>query len=99
LWWVVDTLASEYGWAKSAILNDVYIDELPPLLRQISGRHIRDYKMQLAIIQNPHTKDPKHLWRILQQSEPRKPTEDVFDASGFERLKAQMSQSPRIIVK
>lgn len=92
-------MASEYGWAKRAILDDVYIDELPYLLKEISRRHIRDYKMQLAIIQNPHTKDPKHLWRVLQQSEPRTLSEAKFDASGFERLKMEMSKNPRIIVK
>lgn len=92
-------LASEYGWAKNAILNDVYLDELNYLLREINRRHIRDYKMQLAIVQNPHTKDPKNLWRILQQSEPRDQKPPVFDSFAFERLKMEMGKSPRIIVK
>lgn len=58
--------------------------------------------MQLAIVQNPHSKEPKELWQILQDAEPKKPelyVEPKFDADGFERLKAVMGQNPRFEIK
>lgn len=58
-----------------------------------------DYKMQLAIIQNPHTKNPRQLWKEIERQLKEKEPNEEFDSVGFERLKDQLSQSPRFIVK
>lgn len=98
LWWAVDLLASEYGWAKDAITQGVYLDELYFLIDQINKRKISEYKMQLAIAQNPHVKDPKALWEILNR-QTRKLPSSKLDVSGMELLKSKLRQSPSIDVK
>lgn len=58
--------------------------------------------MQLAIVQNPHAKEPKQLWEILEEAEPAKKKPNVepkFDAAGFERLKAALGENPRFEIK
>lgn len=91
-------LASEYGWGLNEILETVYFDDLPPLLEMINQRKLLEHKMHLAIVQNPHVKDPKQLWKALDLMQ-RKKQEEVFDASGFERLKDVMKQNPRMMIK
>jgi hypothetical protein len=97
----VDFLAHEYGWAKNHILENVYLDELYKLLEQARIRKVREWKMQLAIASNPHVKDPKTLYRMLDEEERRnRKLEPVkFDAGAFEVLKQRISDNPRIIVK
>ena len=90
-------MASEYGWAFTEILEKVYFDDLFHLTKEINSRKIREYKMQAAIVQNPHVKDPKHLWRILDAEEGV--PDDEFDTIGFERLKNQLRSSGKFIVK
>lgn len=57
----------------------------------------------MAITQNPHVKDPKVLWKTIEEQEraitgePDKTQE--FDATGFEMLKARLSENPRFVVK
>lgn len=100
--WAIDLLASEYGWPKHDILNEVYLDELFFLTRYINRRHITDYRMQLAIAQNPHVKNPKELWTILEQQEREitgKHQENDFDAVGFELLKNELRNNNKFIVK
>lgn len=95
-------LASQYGWSKREIWFETYPDELFELADKIKSRKISDLKMQLAIVQNPHTKEPKELWQILEGAEPIKEklqTEPKFDAAGFERLKAVMGENPRFEIK
>lgn len=94
-------MAHEYGWAKDQILERVYLDELYKLIEQARIRKVREWKMQLAIASNPHVKDPKNLYRLLDAEErrDRKPTPAIFDNQGFELLKQRMSDNPRIIVK
>lgn len=93
-------MASEYGWSKQDILYDVYFDELAELVKKINKRKVNEYKMQLAIAHNPHVKNYKELWRILerQDDEQHKKSEE-FDPVGFEQLKSVLSNNPRIIVK
>lgn len=83
-------MASEYGWAKRDILEQTYIDELILLVRAIKIRKISDYQMQLAIAQNPHVKNPKELWQILEQGT-RKPIDEKPDKKGLENLKRRMA--------
>ncbi len=103
LWWAVDLLASEYGWSKREILEDVYVDELVDLVVWINRRKLQETKMQMSIIQNPHVKDPSQLWKNIEAQEralssvPDKMPE--FDEAGFELLKTQLSNNPNFIVK
>lgn len=57
-----------------------------------------DYRMHLAIAHNPHVKNPQELWDTLQLEE-RMPTEDVFDRTGFDRLRNMMSKGELVQVK
>ena len=93
-------MASEYGWSKREILEDVYLDELFLMSQEINKRKLSEYKMQLAISTNPHlnTKDQKGLWRLLEVGDKGTTTAE-FDHAGFETLKAVMSGSDKIKVK
>jgi len=91
-------LASEYGWAKTEIEDKVYLDELYYLVKRINKRKLVEYKMQLAIVQNPHVKDPKDLWRLLE-SEEREPVAEKLDKAGFVMFKKKLTNSANIVVK
>lgn len=77
----------------------VYFDEFFELLQQINKRKIGEWRMQLAITQNPHVKDPKQLWAILEAEDRYKNTSEKLDKSSFALLKDKMRQSTRIMVK
>lgn len=101
MWWAIDLLASEYGWAKGDILNDVYVDELFYLSQKINKRKLNDYKLWTAIIQSPHLKDSRRIWDTfksmegeLQIDEPAK-----LDVTGMEAAKLIMRKNPRFVVK
>lgn len=84
-------------------MNDVYLDELFLLTKEINKRKLRDYSIQLTLIQNPHTKDPKELFsqinKLLAEQEEKKPADEEFDSAGFERLKSALSENPKFLVK
>lgn len=73
--------------------------ELFTLIEKINIRHAQEYKMQILIAQNPHSRKPEELWKSLEKLEKNTPEEPQFDETGFEILKQRMSQNPRIIVK
>lgn len=97
MWWAVDLLANSYGWSKREILEDIYLDELYYLSKLINKRRLTEYKMQLAIVTNPHIKDPKTLWRLLEDQEREldgsKYMDAEFDAVGFENFKQALQAS------
>jgi hypothetical protein len=64
----------------------------------IKRRKVDEYKMQMAVIQNPHTKDPKKLWQTIDNMVP-KSRPDKLDVAGFEVLKIRLQQNPRFVVK
>lgn len=93
-------MASEYGWSKQDIYEDVYFDELYYLVKRIEKRQMAQYRMQLAIVQNPHIKEPEKLWTLLKdetQEYVRRP--DVAEPGAFDILKGALRGSPRFIVK
>jgi len=92
-------LASEYGWSKHDILCDVYFDELYWLTRQIEKRKVTEYRMQLAIVQNPHVKEPKELWKVLNKNDVIVDRPEILDETEFEILKSQLRKNPRFVVK
>jgi len=91
-------LGSEYGWTKDYVFYNVYFDELFELANLINNRKRDEYRVLLAIAQNPHTKDPKQLWQILESDEERKRSLE-FDEKGFDAFKAAMSQTGKFVVK
>jgi len=64
---LIDTLAYHYKWSKNDILNTVYFDEALEYLDVIKRRNIIQDLTQLAIVANPHTKNPKELYTTLQR--------------------------------
>lgn len=96
-------MASNYGWAKRDILENVYLDELFVFARLINRRIINEQKMALAIATNPHTKHPKKLWDTIAQQERQNEGRDYldaeFDAAGMERFKQALRHSKSIVVK
>jgi hypothetical protein len=101
LWWAVDLLASEYGGGPRAILDGVYLDEMVYLIQVINKRKLREYRMQLAIAENPHKgKEHKALWDALNEADPQeKQRKNKLDTAGFAALKMAMSKNPKFIVK
>ena len=62
--------------------------------------------MQMAIAQNPHVKDPKEMWNIINglgddiDPRPRLPEKiPDFDPVGFEIFKAKIGQNPKFTIK
>lgn len=55
--------------------------------------------MLLAIIQNPHTKDPQELWKLLNSEDTPYYEQESLDKVGFELLKLKMADNPRIKIK
>lgn len=63
---IIDLFASEYHWSKGQILN-LYPGEIFVYIESIRRRKLNDLMVQLAVVQNPHTKKPKELWSKLEQ--------------------------------
>lgn len=83
-------------------MSTVYLDELLFYVKRIAERKIANMKTQLLIVQNPHTKDPRKLWKEIETSERNISYEkksDTFDPVGFELLKDKLRQNPRFVVK
>jgi hypothetical protein len=53
--------AKEYGWSKNQTLYEVYPDELTFYFKRIQKDRIDERLTELAIIHNPHTKEPNKL--------------------------------------
>lgn len=96
--WAVDLFASEYGWTKDYIYYHVYLDELFILMARIEERKRNENLLLLAISHNPHSQEPQLLWDALRHSNNDR-EDETLDVEGFERLKAEMSKNPKIIVK
>ena|GEM_PF-3485218 len=96
----VDLLASEYSWSKHDILNDTSLFELLSLSQKIKNRKNSDFRMQLAIAQNPHVENPEKLWEQLEiDDDYDSPEVEEFDKVGFEILKRKLGQNPRFKIK
>lgn len=102
----VDLLASEYGWEKRYILEELYFDEYIDLALEIKDRKKREYKTQLAIASNPHFEadDQKKLWEAFEEENNYVPDyaldpNAALDKTDFARLKMAMADNPRIIIQ
>ena len=89
---IIDVLASNYHWAKNEILDTVYLDEAIDYLDMIKRRKVQEDLMQLAIISNPHTKEPKTLHNYLlgelKKLERRGMIEATPEVGAFKKLKS-----------
>ena len=78
----------------------MYFDEAYRYLQIIKQRKNTDYKVQLAIAQNPHSQKPQDLWDILNKEDTITTKEnDTLDTQGMELLKMKMRENPRIMIK
>lgn len=93
---IVDLLASEYGWAKDYILEHVYIDELPSLIKIISRRNRYKRILDLRIAHNPHLAkdDAKVLIEELQKDPDGIYRPAKLDKVAFNMVRGQLSMSP-----
>lgn len=72
----------------------MYLDELFYLVENINKRQTRDWKMQLAIAQNPYTKKPQDLWKLIDKLE-----EKEEEYQGVAALKQLFSKNKRFNIK
>lgn len=78
----------------------MYPDELLEYDKLIEARRLADWKMKLAIAQNPHAEDPKKLWEALnRQEDDDNYLEAELDKEAMAAFKEQLSGNSRIIVK
>ena len=75
------------------------MDELVQLVDKINGRKVMEWQMQLAIVENPHKKDPKKLWETLKNYGTKPYSDRKLDKSSFAALRFAMSKSPSFVVK
>jgi hypothetical protein len=75
------------------------MDELFTLSRAIEKRQLAEYKMQLAIISNPHMKNPQALLDALNKKSGGELRDEKLDKDSFTRLREQLSRSKSIKVK
>lgn len=68
------------------------------LQANIKRRHFEDWKMELAIVQNPHTQNPRDLWDMLS-AETDKPDDAPLDKAGMENLKRMLAGGSAVKVK
>lgn len=96
--------ASSYGWEKNAVLDCVYPEEVPAYRYRIVKRMINDYRMQLAIVNNPHLKEPGKLLEKIEEMESKLEGGDYLsgqlDKEGVAKLKKKIQGiSKNILVK
>jgi hypothetical protein len=53
--------------------------------------------MQLAITQNPHVKDPKKLWNMLNTDQSER--SEKLDVHSFDNLRTSIGNRSKIMVK
>lgn len=99
-------LASEYGWAKRQILEDVYFDELFDLKKSIESRQTAEYRIQASIIQSVGWENPAEIFDIFggKATKPHDGKKEYWEVTEFnpiemDKLRVAMSDNPRFIVK
>jgi len=68
--WLVDIihlLATEYGWSKRQILDEVYFDELDLYATRIRKNQISERLTETAIANNTRAKDPNKLVKSFEK--------------------------------
>ena len=98
---IIDLLASEYGWTKDYILKRSTFVHALDFSDRIKRRKNIDNLIQLAIVQNPWSKEPKKLFDELEKGSESESdgSGDTIDHEGFKRLKDMLRKSKNIKVK
>ncbi len=64
---VVHALGAAYGWDKKTVLDQIFPDEIEPYLKRIRRDETNRNLTQLALIHNPHVKEPNKLIQQLEK--------------------------------
>jgi hypothetical protein len=88
----IDNLASNYHWSKDAILDDLCFEEAMEYSTLIKKRQINDYITQLAVISNPHTKNPKELLKSFQDELKKIENKGIIEPEREENATAKLKQ-------
>lgn len=95
----IDSLASNYHWEKSKILDELNFDEAMEYSKLIKKRQINNYITQLAIASNPHVKNPKELLKTfedeLSKLDNRGIMKEERDADAIKKLKQIFNKSKK----
>lgn len=95
LYSAVDLFASEYGWAKDYIFDEIYPEEYFDLADQIKKRRINEYLIQIRVYHS----NPKELVELLEREIREFSIEEVYDPSEIRKLKDAMSLGRGFTVK
>lgn len=69
------------------------------MIQEIKKRKVAEYKIQLAIVENPHKKKPEDLWNLFENMDADMPRAEKFDEAGFNKLKSLLSKGGGFTVK
>ena len=89
-------LASEYGWGKWQILEEVYPEEIPGYRAKITKRKAlnRMQELEISSVAFSGGKARQKLYneyrKLFQGAEPYVPKEEELDEAGFNRLKKML---------
>lgn len=64
---VVHAFGAAYGWDKKTVLEQIFPDEIEPYLTRIRRDETNKNLTQLALIHNPHVKEPNKLIQQLEK--------------------------------
>lgn len=99
---VVHALANAYGWDKKTILEQIYPEEIEPYIKRIRKDEANKNLTLLALIQNPHTKDPSRLVAELERLAKGssgayydKEEMDESDINKLQEIKKQMQENAK----
>ncbi len=98
-------MASEYGWSKRSILEDVYPDELTSYSKEIKKRNLKNKlrDIEVALIPNmedgPRKEQLSELVSEINSLEPEPIADQApeLDRGALRALKDQMRSSSRLI--
>lgn len=73
-------------------MEEVYPQDVAVYVEVGKRNKLEEYLMQLSIVQNPHTKEPRNLFNRLQNEIKRFVKDDeTLDKGGIEKLKNIMN--------
>jgi hypothetical protein len=81
-----------YGWSPKQVKEQVYPKDVEVYLRVGRYKKLEEQMMNLVIAHNPHTKEPKALFKELQAelTKLRGIDNSELDREGLQRLKQKM---------
>lgn len=81
-----------YGWSPKQVKEQVYPKDVEVYLRVGRYKKLEEQMMNLVIAHNPHTKEPKALFRELKAelTKLRGVDNSALDRAGLQRLKQKM---------